>query len=830
MSQTEITQAGQDFISAINLSPKYIVSVSFIGLIITLLFILSYRKKLINSYGTNIYFWFLFIIALNILNIFFISAYYQYKYNTFFGKRGIEGTPGHIGLRGDNRKCGYCNADQEIGLQYSNKYYPIITLEKTTNLIGLVSFWKPVSSLGLAPMGDVIFPRKQASKSKTYMGGFGTEPATDFKRIININDGTQTISIWEAIPKEGYTALGHFVSGTIEKPNPKLISTLPTKCLVKNKGYPFNYVASFPAIDVIPTYTQTVLKFCSFWTTPLNHMYCKISDTGYITQSLYYNIVEGHPEYYDNKKRRPISSKIKELENLLKNKMSIIQHHKKVKGYTASTAKFVQNIRDPFGKVIKYKIHAKAFTDYLEESKTVENYIKNLHQAFKIIYNLKKDSNKGYPVEIIHQDGSSNTSLFKSILTKINQSLKDLRIYKMLDQFFALFTDNAQIVIDSFKDAKIGIKEIAYGYMSFFDKLKAVDLIFIKLSIKELEKALYRFKAIGIEKKTQSTNFFGDQELLEAFQNYRDIIGNKSIEPFVDGDSEDKKRDNISFLNFTNLEKEKALKDQKAEVDDQIDTNLSLWDDLLYLFENGFDHQIVANEKQIIEDGYYLDSIENRQRKNFVEYLRTFIKPNHQTYSFRKKCMIFEDNDKERNLVIQELNKAFNFVGRQLAGISKFKNCDRPEKVKDIYDQMVRRIDRYFRTIDNYQEKLKEQDFSDFPTGRLKWLLNEMNTYHKTIQTYCKSDNRQKLNAQIKVYRTRLEKDYYIDLDIDLEKNKHSKLKDIDNLKEKIITLDTDNLTMEQLFLIYKIYKKEYLKRKKEFSNGKNDNKNKQPK
>jgi hypothetical protein len=107
----------------VQLNPFVVFIVSFLGLTITLFFIFIFRRTLIDSYGNHVYFWFIFLVALNLINIMFMTGYYQSKYKKVIGKPGPIGSEGNLGPQGEGNICGYCADSSEIGIQYSSKYY-----------------------------------------------------------------------------------------------------------------------------------------------------------------------------------------------------------------------------------------------------------------------------------------------------------------------------------------------------------------------------------------------------------------------------------------------------------------------------------------------------------------------------------------------------------------------------------------------------------------------------------------------------------------------------------------------------------------------------------
>lgn len=755
----------------VELNPFIVFMVSFMGLLLTLFFVFIFRKTLKDSYGNRVYFWFIFLIALNLINIMFMTGYYQSRYQKVIGKSGPGGVEGNLGIKGDSNICGYCSDSTEIGIQYSTKYYSIVRITKTTNILGEIGIWRAIGMLGLSSLGDTVFAQKNPSKLRTYMAGYGSQPPTDFKKLIEISDGLNKITLWQPIPPKGYSFLGHFAVNGMKKPEKSLVACLATECLIKS--YSMVYVASFPAIDIIPSYANKKIKFCSFWLTPLNHLYCKVSDSNYTTNSVYYNLVEGHPEYYDEKLKEPIFDKLEEVKALLQEKPSVIYHAQKI---TSNNVKFntifVENIRDTKGKITGSNIHSISFNKIMDAINTFDSYIDFFQNSFNYINKIIEDNNNGNSsndifVKFINDDNSPEQSVFKTLENKIKQINGNQDNFKTILTFMRVFKTNPATVMKAFQDENktFGVPTTDFIDMSIDEKKTGFNGILNSLSIQEFQAALNKLKTIGLEQTDQLALF--------------DIYGKK-----------------------------KAAEQQASyEIVEETDPSLTLWDDLFYLFPAGLDDQIASTEEASIEGGFYLDDVENRQRKNFIDYIKTFTKPNLVSYAFRKKCMMFIDTDQERNETISELARVYTSVGDKLAEINQVGACDNPAKLIKLYDNLMMRIDKQFRSIQGYKEKIANQEFSYFPTSRLKWLLNEMNTYYGEIKNGCKSDERTRILNQIRITKDQLKNDYNFKVDFNnydfksttpINKVNPDTNEPID-LNAKIDRLDTDDLSLKQL-------------------------------
>jgi hypothetical protein len=253
---------------------------------------------------------------------------------------------------------------------------------------------------------------------------------------------------------------------------------------------------------------------------------------------------------------------------------------------------------------------------------------------------------------------------------------------------------------------------------------------------------------------------------------------------------------------YQEVKKKSAEKQASYALKEEPNPENTLYDDLFYLFPMGFNDQISATEEDSLDGGFYLDNIENRQRKNFINYIRTFVKPMTFSYSFRKQCIMFVETDTERNQIIIDLLKIYNMVGSSLENINKLGTCDSPSKMNKLYDNLMIRIDKQFKMIDGYKEKIANQEFSYFATSRLKWLLTEMNNYYNDIKDNCKSDERSRLNNEIRNTKTQLWMDFKFTVDFEKYNLK------IENINMIVDKMDTDNLTVIQLKEISEILSK----------------------
>jgi hypothetical protein len=760
----------------IELNPTSIFIVSIIGLIATLTFIFIFRERLQESYGKRIYLWFLFLICLNIINIVFMTWYYNKKQNNIIGDRGPRGNRGKIGKKGSNVVCSLCSTE-EIGIQYSDNYNLVGRINKTTNVIGQVSLWRGAGMLGLCALGDTIFTHKDSNKSRTYLAGYGSKPPTDFKKLIEISDGITIITLWEPIPPKDYSFLGHFAMVGQKKPDPANVACLPTGCL--SSSSPLLYVASFPSIDIIPSNSANRnLKFCSFWRTPLNHFYCKPSDNNnYTTNSLYYNLVEGSPEYYDNQRKEPIPEKYDEIINILKDKVSVIYHAPRGREKEFNTI-FIENIRNDKGRITTIQIHGSTYNKLLKNTSSFEKYLAFFRNSITYVDKLKEDNPK--IVKFITDEKNTNrkngfTGLIKQLENNSVDSFK---------KFVGVFEKNPQTAMKLFQDPtnSFGINTKMYDDMTVAERKSSFEILINKLNKAEIDAVLTKLNSVGIDDQPDQDKLF-------------DILNSK--------------------------EKSKIANAYATE--EEVDPSLTLYDDLFYLFSRGLDDQIAASEEDAIEGGYYLLDVENRQRKNFFDYIKTFVKPNLPTYAFRKKCMMFVDVDKDRNEIINNLIQVYDLISNELDDVNRLDKCDNQEVLGKYYTYMMQRVDNQFKSIENYNEKIKDREFSYFPTSRLKWLLNEMTKYYQKIKENCNSDDRVKTISQIKTYRDQLLSDFNKSVDFNNYnlkfKDKRRKLIDINF---KINNSDFDSFNLEQLKKILQIITDYYEAKVKESKDAKN--------
>jgi hypothetical protein len=745
------------------LNPKSILVVSFVGLFATLFFSIVFRQRLQESYGNRIFLWYIFLIGLNFANIVFMSGYFESKKNNIYGEKGPKGQKGSQGKQGKKTTCGKCSANREIGIQYSNKYNKVAGINSTTNILGEITIWRPIGMLGLGPIGDTISPQKTASQQRSYLAGFGSEEPTDFTKIITITDGISKITIWDAVPINGYSSLGHFASWGTRKPNPTLFACLPTECLIP--GNHLNYIASFPAIDIIPSNPpRKPFNFCSFWKTPLNNFYCKVSEGNYKTNSLYYNIVNGSPEYYDVKADMAIPDKQDEVISLLQEKQSVIYHGSQ-RSKKALDTSFIQNIRNTDGKITSIEINGNTFNRICDRKNIFEDYLDFFNKAQMYTYKLMSD--KLYSFNFIDDPKTQGVTAFNAFKKRLNEIFNRNEDIAQLKNFVSYFKQNPAVTVKLFQDPNktFGIPNINYTEFDLIQKKTTFEILFNNLTLNEIKVVNGKLANLGL-----------------------------STDPNDD-----------DYINTINKQKKIVINDSEEKVD----PGMTLWDDLFYLFPGGLEHQIAGDEDDALEGGIYLDDVEYRQHKLFVDYIRTFIKPQFTTYSFRKSCMKFVESDAKRNQIISDLAKIYQMVSNKLSNASSLSGCSNQGYLTNYYNDMMKRIDGQFKNIDNYNEKIANQEFSYFTTGRLEWLLKEMNKYYVKIKENCKDEERTRVTSQIKKLNDQLYFDFRTTIDF-------TKIQDIDDYFDKdskqqintrVNNMDFDKITIEQLKKILDIIK-----------------------
>jgi hypothetical protein len=758
-----IDDANATYTGFAELNPKSIFVVSFIGLFATLFFSIIFRQRLQESYGNRIFLWYIFLIGLNFVNIVFMSGYFESKKNNIYGEKGPRGSKGGQGKQGKKTTCGKCSANREIGIQYSNKYNKVAGINSTTNILGEITIWRPVGMLGLSPIGDTISPQKTASQQRSYLAGFGSEEPTDFNKVTTITDGITKITIWDAVAPKGYTSLGHYASWGSKKPDPTLFACLPQECLIT--GNHLNYVASFPAIDIIPSNPpRKPFVFCSFWKTPLNNFYCKVSGSSYKTNSLYYNIVEGNPEYYDAKADMAIPTKQEEFIALLQEKTSIIYHGAR-RSKKALDTSFIQNVRNTDGQIKLIEFNGNTFNKITNKINNFEEYLDFFNKAQ--IYSYKLMSDRLYNFSFIDDPKTQGVTAFNGFKKKLNELFSRNEDITQLKNFVSYFKQNPAVTVKLFQDPNktFGIPNIKYVDFDLIQKKNTFEILFNNLALNEIKVVNSKLANLGL-----------------------------TIDPSDD-----------DYINTLNKQKKVII----TQVEEKVDPAMTLWDDLYYLFPGGLEHQIAADEDDALEGGIYLDDVEYRQHKLFVDYLQTFIKPQFLTYAFRKSCLKFVDSDPKRNQVISDLGKIYQMVSSKLKDASSLSGCSNQGYLTNYYNDMIKRIDGQFKNIENYNEKITNQEFSYFTTGRLEWLLKEMNRYYVKIKENCKDEERTRVTNQIKKLNDQLYFDYNTTIDF-------TKIQDIDDyfdkdmkweLNSRVNNMDFNKVTTEQLKKILDIIK-----------------------
>jgi hypothetical protein len=276
-------------------------------LIATILIVFVHIKPIINQLETKTpFYWFSIIVAINLFNILVTFLHYNMRTGTFKGDRGMKGDAGVLGNRGESIKCDKC--DEKIELDIHNQF-DITQRIYINGQIGEVK--RPYTRYGFYPLGYMISLREQEletpDKKQSYVvAGALLKHPTNFKLIAHIpsikNKVNTPAYVWRPIPPKGYLSLGDIITEKSSRPPLNAIMCVPNNCVkeIRGDGYTswrffYQNMGSGKEEDYI---------FCSFWDTPMNTFYCNYPDfkdttknTTFYNGSLFYNIVDGNPEY-----------------------------------------------------------------------------------------------------------------------------------------------------------------------------------------------------------------------------------------------------------------------------------------------------------------------------------------------------------------------------------------------------------------------------------------------------------------------------------------------------------------------------------------------------
>jgi len=459
-----------------------------------------------------------------------------------------------------------------------------------------------------------------------------------------------------------------------------------------------------------------------------------------------------------------IPTKQEEFIALLQEKTSIIYHGAR-RSKKALDTSFIQNVRNTDGQIKLIEFNGNTFNKITDKINNFEEYLDFFNKAQ--IYSYKLMSDRLYDFSFIDDPKTQGVTAFNGFKKKLNEIFSRNEDITQLKNFVSYFKQNPAVTVKLFQDPNktFGIPNIKYVDFDLIQKKNTFEILFNNLALNEIKVVNSKLANLGL-----------------------------TIDPSDD-----------DYINTLKKQKKVII----TQVDEKVDPGMTLWDDLYYLFPGGLEHQIAANEDDALEGGIYLDDVEYRQHKLFVDYLQTFIKPQFLTYAFRKSCLKFVDSDPKRNQVISDLGKIYQMVSSKLKDASSLSGCSNQGYLTNYYNDMIKRIDGQFKNIENYNEKITNQEFSYFTTGRLEWLLKEMNRYYVKIKENCKDEERTKTTNQIKKLNDQLYFDYNTTIDF-------TKIQGIDDyfdkdmkweLNSRVNNMDFNKVTTEQLKKILDIIK-----------------------
>ena len=718
--------------------PQIISLIAFCGFFISIIFLYIYKDIIQANYGKHVFWWFFALLLINLINVSGSSFYYIHKTGKFIGTRGMTGEKGKAGESGDLRVCGFCKNKDEIGVVYSTQSYNLGKLGNSSSLTGELTFWRPYGQSGLRPIGDTVFQGSEGNQTQNYLVGVGGKDPVNYKKIVYIEE--YDLTFWRPESPKGYLSLGDLVMKGKNKPDKYHSVCINEKCMSKTDTKQITYLATYPEFTEINE-DGNEIKFLSIWITNLNTFYVSYSDGDYLNNTLWYNLTRGSNEYYNKKENKPKQDKIDEFIEFLKSKVSVIPRDTNEQIGITVNASFIENQTDSNGKIILYVFNGTLYEKDVKKLNENEfwNYYMEIIKIILLLYNRVGKS--GFEFKYI-------------------DSIEDLSIRQtayLIDNLFPSRDDDKNP--DEFEDGystdyhiEFVIKDLESIIKTFLSNPSQVLLQISGQKITDWKKRRYQLSKIISEEflsERSVKNYL--KPILDKLKKQGMLLNPESID-FMNSKSLEKSRNKELNQKGGGIPLSQNLV-SKIKVKKTLYDNLNLYDDLVYLFPSSFNEQIASDEEGLIYGGYLITGNNPTaiQRRNFINYLRTLLIPNRPTYYFLDKCLVFPNADNERKQIILDIKTIYANIDRQISSLNNYENCANPKEVQRYYELMIRRMDKYFNNISGYNEKLNRHEFHYFSTGRLKWLIEELNKYLEFIKGRCISNERVKISSQIRL-------------------------------------------------------------------------------
>lgn len=317
-----------------NLPATLMIYIFMFFLISSFILILHVRPMLDKLYSRTPFYWFIGLLTLNLINILFTLAHYNYKTGTFEGEEGDRGEMGDIGLVGDYSKCTKC--DEMISLSIVKKFDTLQNIYLNGE-IGQLK--RPFVKFGYKTLGDTIVTKdaiRMENKKRGYIvsGPMVKEPE-NYMLIATIPPIKDKINkatyIWRPVPPDGFISLGDIMTNSINQPPKSAISCIPEDC-AKPADVGEGFMSHRFFYQNMRPGKENDYLFISFWDTPLNTFYSNFPGFGsggepsFFNQNVYFNIVSGNPTYVKLDKAdriyKPIKSKAKKVTELFQKVIS----------------------------------------------------------------------------------------------------------------------------------------------------------------------------------------------------------------------------------------------------------------------------------------------------------------------------------------------------------------------------------------------------------------------------------------------------------------------------------------------------------------------------
>ena len=690
----------------------------YLGICLTLMILVSLgvflnRTTLENSDFRNYYMIYYLIFMGNLANITYFTYYFHWKKDKLRGEIGKKGDKGIKGDRGKYITCSFCEynlyflktknyrkiltLDLDIGTKEINKQLEEFSYTMGSNLEFLdLSFLKMIDKSLTTSKKKIIKILKMLFNFQNRMKYLSYH----INKSININNYSDKISFFKPIGGNGYFPIGHSVF------NSELANKMNAFLVNGDIRFPADYKIRFTFQNIDELEQQGVDKVK------------KLENN--------YSFIDPIPPIDET--RQDDEREFVAMGELLVRNQNMEKIGKNRNLMACIRKSCADEIPYDMLQLMAIKISYNSQDDKINK---ILNYNLEKNRAYSInpenldIYSIWKTPMNTYITNCV----VGNKSLQNGT---VGYNIIDGRVLFLKDSGFTLNNNGKNYITKRLKEISLPkiirmTFVIMNEYQQFFDQI----IYILSNYIIEFEKMREKLIAsMGIRKtnKQISRDELKIADLTEKIDKFKNLVERLSTKDVYDNfDDIFNKETQITLEEI--IPGMNRLRSNLEKIPMIINSKLTLYDLLMYLYPEGYDTIIGIDEYGVSAGGMS----PNKIQKEVLKIVKVCFPPNKSVYIPKDECMSYNRVELDRKTLYREFNEI----------LSKFEDLetkyvisgacgeDSIENIQKSLIELDKKIYLQIGHINNYRENIKKRDMDMFSNSRIKFIIE---IYRKKIE------------------------------------------------------------------------------------------------